>query len=51
MIAIGRDGGANPSREQPHPVFNAIVLKQMSLLCEFSYLFNSKMRLQNIWSS
>lgn len=44
---IGRDGGANPERarpgpQQPTPSLIRFVLKQMSLLREISYLFNSK---------
>lgn len=40
MVAPNRHGPVG--RGITHPIFNVIVLKQMSLLCEISYLFNSK---------
>lgn len=59
MMLIGRDGGAKKATalsgaggggRRPGPSLMRLPkkkAKQMSLLCEISYLFNSKMRLRD----
>lgn len=49
MIVIGPDSGAtSTTAPRANPGFNLIVVKQMSLLCEISYLFNSKVPRQGV---
>ena len=43
-----QDSKGPVTQETTKSVINLIVLKQMSLLCEISYLFNSKVLRQNI---